>query len=160
MDFKKKIDDMDNSDDESNDYNVMTIDDDSDYKKHAKGDDHYDTYEILSDWLSPQYLLEMRKDKFKINDRILVNPDDQTGMKLYRVRKDKNKGKDVKLIRDYDMEYSDVEDEEDNEDDKPKSKKQKKEGGKKNKSKKQQKSKKGGKTRKSKKEIKTRKNRK
>lgn len=138
-------------------------DDNIDFFKHEKGDDRYDTYEIEDD--RPHHLLKMNKDKFNINDRILVNPPgNQMGMKLYRVCI-KNGHKDVKLIREYDFDYPDEEDEyeEDNHDDvdQPKSKKQKqKQGGKKNKSNKQRKSKKGGKTRKSKKGGKTRKNRK
>ena len=151
--FKRTIHDIDNSDSESHhDDNVMPIDDSFDYKKHKKGDDRYDTYEILAEWLTPEHLLNMRKDKFKINDRILVNPANQEGMELYRVCKHKKKGKDVKLIRDYYGEYSDEEDEyeEDNHDDVDKHKRKKK-GGKKNKSNKQRKSKKGGKTRKNRK---------
>ena len=138
-------------------------DDNIEFFKREKGDDPYDTYEIEPD--RPHHLLKMNKDNFKINDRILVNPNNQYGMKLYRVCKDKNncKEKDVKLIREYDFDYSDEEDEyeEDNHDDvdQPKTKKPK-QGGKKNKSNKQRKSKKGGKTRKSKKGGKTRKNRK
>ena len=152
--FKRTIHDIDNSHSESHhDDNVMPIDDSFDYKKHKKGDDRYDTYEILAEWLTPEHLLNMRKDKFKINDRILVNPANQEGMELYRVCKHKKKGKDVKKIRDYYYgEYPDEEDEyeEDNHDDVDKHKRKKK-GGKKNKSNKQRKSKKGGKTRKNRK---------
>ena len=159
----------DNSDGESDDDNVMPIDDiddvddEWDYREIAKGDDRYHTYEIQSSSLTPKNLFKMRKDKFKINDRILVNPANQEGLEVWRVYKDENKGKALKKIKDYYMEYSDDEDEyeedHDNDVDNPESKKQKR-GGKKNKSKKQRKSTKRGKTRKSKKERKTRKNRK
>lgn len=153
----------DNSDGESDDDNVMPIDDiddEWDYRELEKGDDPHHTYEIQSSSLTPKNLLKMRKDKFKINDRILLNPANQHGLQVWRVCKDKNNCKDVKKIKDYDMDYSDVEDDyEEDHDDNHESKKQKR-GGKKNKSKKQRKSTKRGKTRKSKKERKTRKNRK
>lgn len=132
---------------------VIRLEEGYHYIKKPRDVDDFDTYEILVSDVHQSELVE--QGIAKVNDVILVAPENQMGVHSYKVIIDKDGEKIAEPITDK------VEEDEPNEesDEEPVNKRRRL-GGKKNKSKKQRKSKKGGKTRKSKKERKTRKNRK